>query len=153
MKSRIEARPRSPSDVRDAIVAQHDVLRGLLAGAISAADEPASSAQQIESLRAKARHLYQVLEEHMTFEDRVLPAALLDVIGWGEALRVEIEEDHRRQRDALATAVGAALDPEGSNLVHSVRVFASALLIDMEREERSLLVADLDALTTDSEGG
>ncbi len=66
-----------------------------------------------------------------------------------------MEEDHRRQRETLASAI-SAIGPaglSGAELVENVRSFAITLLVDMESEESGLLNADLDALAGDAKGG
>ncbi len=91
----------------------------------------------------------------MAFEEGVLPAALRDVIGWGAVIQQQMEEDHVRQREALALAI-SAIGPtglSGAELVDNVQSFATTLLIDMESEERGLLNADLDAMAGDAKGG
>jgi hypothetical protein len=113
------------------------------------------STRERDRLRARARDLCLTLEEHLSFEERALPTALHDVIGWGAVLREQIEEDHERQRRDLASA-RSALEPDGLSwleLADRVRVFAATLLADLEREDAHLVNADLDAIATDSEGG
>jgi hypothetical protein len=140
---------------REAILAEHDMLRRLLGETLGLAEVEAVAAAQLDALRGHARRLYAKLEEHMLFEERMLPPALRDVIGWGQALQELIAGDHARQRQELAEAK-AALDAEAlswSDLTAALRVFADRLLLDMEREEVGLQEADLDAIRTDGEGG
>jgi hypothetical protein len=142
-------------DARDAILSQHELLRALLAVTVESAGESAKSGRDFETLRGHAKRLYDTLAEHMSFEEQVLSAALRDVIGWGAVLQERIEEDHGRQRAALAIAL-SMLGPEGlsgAELIGNVRAFADSLLADMDEEERFLLQADVDAITTDSRGG
>jgi hypothetical protein len=147
--------PMSSSSLRDAILSRHDELRGVLAETVDLADSPARVGRDVEKLRAGAKRLYLTVEEVLTFEDQALPPALRDVIGWGAVLREQIEQDHRRQREALASAL-SALEPESlswSELASELRSFAGAILRDIENEEAALLNAYLDAIATDSEGG
>jgi hypothetical protein len=148
------ADPLSSRGLRDAILAHHDALRGVLLDAVTRADPRAMSGTDLGSLRADARRLYRTVEAHLAFEEQALPPALRDVIGWGPVLQQRIEEDHRRQREALDTAL-SALEPETSwfELANDMRAFAAALLRDLEREDEALLNAQLDALATDSAGG
>ena len=77
------------------------------------------------------------------------------MIGWGDVLQAELVEGHARQRAVLASA-RSALEPDGLSpvrLVQSVRSFADRMLDDLRAEERCLLNADLDAMTTDGRGG
>jgi hypothetical protein len=147
--------PLSSQGFRDAILEEHEVLRDLLAKAIALADGHERSASDLGDLRAQSRQLYVTLEEHMSFEERMLPVALRDVIGWSQALEARIAEDHGRQRRELAAAL-ALLDEDGlswDRLTDEMRAFSSTLLHDMETEEAGLLEADLDAVATDGEGG
>jgi hypothetical protein len=147
--------PLSSQGFRDAILEEHAVLRELLAQAIALASGDERSAGALDDLRGRSRQLYVTLEEHMSFEERMLPAALRDVIGWSRALEERIAEDHGRQRGELAAAL-ALLDEDGLSwvrLTDELRAFAATLLHDMETEEAGLLEADLDAVATDGEGG
>jgi hypothetical protein len=70
-------------------------------------------------------------------------------------VRAEIEEGHERQRAMLASAM-SELEPEDlspTRLVERVRTVADSLLHDFEAEEQFLLNADVDAITTDGQGG
>jgi hypothetical protein len=148
-------KPLSSSDARAAILSCHDELRGLVTETIHFADGAATSDRDFEPLRAHARELYEAFEEHMSFEERILPTALRDVIGWGFVLEAQVVEVHQKQRAILASAM-SALEPGGlsaAHLVQSVRTFADTILVDLETEETCLLNADLDALITDSRGG
>jgi hypothetical protein len=149
--------PLSSSDARAAILSSCEVLRGLAAETIQVAEGGAwsKSDRDFEPLRARAKDLCAAVAEHMEFEERILATALGDVIGWGHALRSQIEEDHERQRATIALAM-SALEPHGvasDRLLERVRAFADALLVDLESEERYLLTADVDALSVDSHGG
>jgi hypothetical protein len=145
----------SSSEVRDQIFVQHGMLRGLLAETMAIADSVPTSAAELDALRARAQALYDALAKHMAFEEGVLPAALRDVIGWGAVIQQQMEEDHVRQREALALAI-SAIGPtglSGAELVDNVQSFATTLLVDMDSEERGLLNADLDAMAGDAKGG
>lgn len=145
--------PLSSSEARDAILSRHDELRDLIIETIQHTDGATKS--DLEPLRAYARELCDAFEAHMDFEERMLPAALRDIIGWGAVVRAEIEEGHERQRATLASAI-SALEPEDlspTRVVDSVRAFADALLLDLKTEERYLLNAELDSIATHSQGG
>ncbi|HEX3903686.1 MAG TPA: hypothetical protein VH853_12610 [Polyangia bacterium] len=145
----------SSSDARAAILSSNEELRGLAAETIHVADGATRSDRDFEPLRAHAKDLCVAVAAHMDFEERILATALSDVIGWGSALRAQIEEDHERQRATVALAL-SALEPDSvsiGRLIERVRAFADSLLVDLESEERYLLTADLDALSIDSHGG
>jgi len=143
---------KSPSWIREEIVAQHGVLRGLVAETVALADDPERSQQELATLRVRAKKLYEALSRHVRFEEQALPVALRDVIGWGAVLHAQMEEGHQKQRARLAAA-RAALRLGRDELVASLHSFATALLVDMEKEELGLLWADLDAITVDGKGG
>jgi hypothetical protein len=108
-----------------------------------------------EPLRMHAKDLFAAFTEHMEFEERILPTALCDVIGWGPEMRVRMEQDHERCRASLAATM-LALEPDtlsAGRMIERIRELADALLVDLDSEERYLLTADLDALTNDSQGG
>jgi hypothetical protein len=143
--------PMSSSGVRDAIVSRHEGLRVLVAETV----ELARTSSEPDALRAHARSLYHAFEEHLSFEERAFPEALHDVIGWGPVLQEQIEREHLKEREALASAL-SALEPDTlsfGELASSVRAFAAALLDDIEREEAALLNAELDYTANDAEGG
>jgi hypothetical protein len=142
----------SSREARDAILSQHERLRKLLADTVALADSAWDAARRLARLHTHARNLYAALDEHMAFEEELLPSALRDVIGWGPQLQTEIEKEHDRQRAALDSAV-AALGLPATDLVDRLRVLADALLADMTLEEKRLLRADIDAIPTDTQGG
>jgi hypothetical protein len=147
--------PVSSSDARAAILSCHEELRGLITETIGFVEEALAPHGDFEPLRAQARELYEAFEEHMDFEERILPAALRDVIGCGSVLEAQVVEGHERQREILASAM-SALGPaglSGARLIESVRAFADTFLVDLRSEERCLLSAELDALATDTPGG
>jgi hypothetical protein len=80
---------------------------------------------------------------------------LREVIGWGSVLQAQVVEGHEKQRAILASAMSALELAENSpaHIVESVRAFADTLLADLKTEERYLLTADLDAMTTETHGG
>ncbi|HZL20633.1 MAG TPA: hypothetical protein VFG23_23070 [Polyangia bacterium] len=143
--------PVSSSDARAAILSCHEELRGLVTETIHFVESDCD----FEPLRTHARELYEAFEEHIDFEERVLPTALRDVIGWGSVLQAQVVEGHEKQRAILASA-RSALEPAGlspARLAQSVRTLANTILGDLKTEESCLLSADLDALATDASGG
>jgi hypothetical protein len=143
------------SEARNAIVAQHERLRALVARTLMLADSAVGSPAFVEELRRSAGALYDELDRHLRYEEEVLAAALRDVHSLGASLHDQLTDDHGRQREALTFAI-EALDPEalsGSALAHSVRVFVVALLQDVDHEERILLEADVDEMADDAYGG
>ena len=145
----------SSSDARAAILSSNEELRGLVQETIQVAEETTEWEVDFEPLRMHAKDLFAAFTEHMEFEERILPTALCDVIGWGPELRAQMEEDHERCRASLAATM-LALEPDSlsaGRMIATIREVADALLLDLDTEERYLLTADLDALTNDSQGG
>jgi hypothetical protein len=147
--------PMSSSEARAAILSSNEELRGLVQETIHVAEGVTESEVDFEPLRLHAKDLFAAFTEHMEFEERILPTALCDVIGWGPELRAQMEEDHERCRASLAAAM-LTLEPDSlsaARMIERIRALADALLVDLSSEERYLLTADLDALANDSEGG
>ena len=150
--------PMSSSDARAAILSSNEELRGLVQETMHVAEwttDETTESVDFEPLRMHAKDLFAAFTEHMEFEERILPTALCDVIGWGPELRAQMEKDHERCRAALAATM-LALEPESlsaGRMIERIRELADALLVDLDSEERYLLTADLDALTNDSGGG
>ena len=145
----------SSSEARAAIMSCHDELRGLVSETIHAADKATVSENEFEPLRSHALLLFQAFEEHMDFEEELLPAALRDVIGRGSMLVKEVVDVHEKRRSTLALAM-SALEPgllSRKHVVASVRALADTLLRDLKPEERCLHTADLDAIVSDGHGG
>jgi hypothetical protein len=148
----------SSNGFRNAILARHDVLRGLVADTVHLTDRragPRVRPRDVDVLRERARDLFLTLDANLTFEERTFPAALRDIIGWGPVLQEQIHETHEHQRQVLAGAL-SALDHEPRNwaqLARDVCAVIESVLRDLEKEEAALLDADLDFFTTDGEGG
>jgi hypothetical protein len=147
--------PLSSSDVRDEIFSQHEHLRRRLTETIEIADRAERRELPLDILRAQARSLCEEVAAQMEMEERLLPAALRDVIGWGAVLQAKMSEDHQRQRVMLAAARTALEQSEASApaLSDRVRTLVSTVLFDIEAEEQGLLHADIDALAIQSQGG
>ena len=108
--------PMSSSDARAAILSSNEELRGLVQETIHVAEEVTElEVEYFEPLRMHAKDLFAAFTEHMEFEERILPTALCDVIGWGAAVRAQMEEDHQRCRASLAAdhAGAGARQPVG----------------------------------------
>jgi Hemerythrin HHE cation binding domain len=147
--------PLSSGDARAAILICHDELRGLVTETIHAAESATRYEHGFEPLRIHARELYEACEAHMDFEERILAAALRDVIGIGSVLQAQVVQGHEKQRVTLEAAM-SALDPDQpspARLVESIREFTDKLLTDLTIEERCLLSADVDEMVIDTRGG
>jgi hypothetical protein len=147
--------PGASNQARSAIFAQHGHLRARIAQTVDIATDVAATVRSIDVLREAAQDLYVALDEHMRFEEDLLSTALADVVGWGAALHKEVEEEHGRQRSSLASAIAALVPGQLTphELAGSVLAQTTLLLADIEREERALMTAEVDALIADGAGG
>ena len=152
---RVSTVPQSSSEVRDEILSQHSRLRRRLKQIVEIAARVTVSPSSLDDLCEEARNLFEELAVHMETEEAMFPAALRDVIGWGAVLRAQMTDDHERQRADLARARSSLEQRRAAPdaLAEGVRAFATRVLADMEEEEQGLLQADLDAISTETEGG
>jgi len=142
----------SSSEARAAIRASHEALRGIALRTMTMAGDGGVGE---ESLRLQGRTLCAAVEDHLEFEESLMGLALADVLGLEGVLLVQLEADHERQR-ANASSTLSALVPANltrSHLIASIRALAESVLLDLTREERIFLRADVDELANDSPGG
>jgi hypothetical protein len=142
----------SSGDARGAIRSSQDELRALALQALTLAGDGAASD---EALRAQGRRLCAAVQAHLDFEERMMATALADVLGLEGVLLVQLEADHQRQlSNAAATlSVMEAFDLTRPRLIASIRALAESVLLDLDREERTFMTADVDELANDSPGG
>jgi len=142
----------SSSEARAAIRASHEALRGIALRTMTMAGDGAAGE---DALRLQGRTLCAAVDDHLEFEESLMAVALADVLGLEGVLLVQLEADHQRQR-ANAASTLAALAPDDlrrPRLVASIRALAESVLLDLAREERTFLRADVDELSNDSPGG
>jgi hypothetical protein len=156
MRATATGQELSSSEARAVILSQHASLREQVSETLTLAEGAGSTRRELDPLQTRARGLYEAFTAHMELEERVLAIALADVIGWGGELIREIERDHERQRADLHAAL-RAVEREtarvGGGLIASVQRFSATLLGALDREERLLLTADVDAMIVDGRGG
>lgn len=142
----------SSSEARAAIRASHEALRGVALRTMTMAGDGGAHE---DSLRLQGRTLCAAVADHLEFEESLMGLALADVLGLEGVLLVQLEADHQRQRmnasSTLSTLAPAHLTRPG--LIASIRSLAESVLLDLTREERIFLRADVDELANDSPGG
>lgn len=142
----------SSSEARAALLAGQEALRAIAVQTRRMADDPSVTD---EALRVQGRQLCTAVQEHLDFEQGIVAMALADVLGLEGVLLVQLEADRQRQR-ANAMSTVAALQPADlsrARLVASIRSLAESVMLDLAREERYFMKADVDELTNDSPGG
>ena len=126
---------------RRGILWQHVQIRTLLARAREVAElaldgtppSPGAVASAVADLRS-------VMEVHLCFEEKVLLPLLLDDIPLGLQRAERLLDEHRRQREVLATLHREASNyPELPTLAAKLAFLTAWLLADMEEEERCLV--------------
>lgn len=147
----------NPSEVRNRVLADHELLRERLArieilartvleGRVGAASE----------LRDHAAELGVELSNHFDLEDDILVEVLRNADPWGPERVARLQEDHARQRQMLAQLRQSAGDVGRPDLelALTARGFVQLMFEDMEEEERLLLSEDLlrdDIIALDGE--
>lgn len=133
-----------PSRVRARVLAEHAVLRDLIAvvrAAMARADEGSGT---IEALRWEAGCLLASLTRHLDLEDALLAPILREIDAWGPVRAARLAADHAAQRRTIARLKHRIDGMETAPaLVGTLRPFTDELMRDMEAEERDLLPADL----------
>ena len=140
-------RPSRPTAaaVRDEILAQHSALRRFLeevaaaARATGAGDESSG-----RSLCAMCMRLRSRFERHLAFEEATLVPALRQTDPWGVERARRLVDEHARQRQELSTLVALGqMEHDARTVAFVLQTLVSDILIDMEHEERELLVPEV----------
>jgi Hemerythrin HHE cation binding domain len=130
---------------RRGILWQHQQIRVLLEkgkaiaelaldGAVPSSDAVAST---IGDLRA-------TMEVHLAFEEKVLMPLLADDLPLGPQRAERLLDEHRRQRETLATLHREArAHPALPTLAVKLALLTSWLLADMDEEELCLIIPDV----------
>jgi len=143
---------------RGAILAQHERIRDLLDRAYGVAeaalDDNAPSPDAVASAIADIR---TILEVHLAFEEKSLLPILRDDLPLGPERADRLLDEHKRQRETLATLHREACAfPQLPILAAKLAFLTEWLLADMVEEERSLLVPDVvrdDIVVIDQSSG
>ena len=128
-----------PSEVRERVLADHEVLRqdlDELERSARAADGP--EAGRVPELRVHAERLLAKLQRHMRWEDRFLAPALREADAWGEERAARLDEEHREQRELLRHVLEGLRDPTrpGAVLVANLLDLVALLREDISRRLR-----------------
>ena len=135
-----------PSEVRQAIVAQHEELRGLLRSLDELARRAAEADDAcVPALREIGFHLHDKLVAHLDFEDRYLVPAIRDADGWGEERANLLAQEHVEQRELFQYILVRLRDANRASILlgRELLAFVEVLLSDMQQEEQTVLDADL----------
>jgi hypothetical protein len=97
------------------------------------------------------------MDIHLAFEERVLMPLLADDLPLGPQRAERLLDEHRRQRETLATLHREACAHPGlPTLAVKLAFLTSWLLADMDEEERSFIIPDVvrdDIVVVDQASG
>ena len=146
------------SEVRSIILAEHEVIRGMLREIDTIAKGAITSGGDASMLRGRGRALHQKLVAHLDLEDRVLVPALRDSDGWGEERARQLSEEHQEQRELLEYILKQLGSQSRTTRVlgRTLRNFVDVMLDDMNHEESAILRGDVlrdDVVGIDVEAG
>ena len=142
----------------DAILAQHHRIRALLARARGVAEaaldgEPPSP----DAVASSIGDIRTIMEVHLAYEEKALLPILRDDLPLGPERADRLLDEHRRQRETLATLHREACAfPELPMLAAKLAFLTEWLLADMGEEERSLLIPEVvrdDVVIIDQSSG
>ncbi len=148
-----------PSEVRQRILDDHEVIRAMLHAVEQVSTEVINGASQLTGpMRLEGETLMERLLEHMHWEDLHLRPALCEADAWGQERAERLDRDHREQREMLHYALASVEDQSRPPLViaRQLQDLVRLLREDMEDEEQ-LLVNDRvlrdDVVSIDVETG
>ena len=136
-------------DVRSEILRQHQELRGLLPRVETLAEQFERSEGEAPDLARELREaglaLYEKFGEHLDSEQELLEPALQRAGERGQRLLRRLEHEHREQRELLGYLLSRLRErPEPTILLsRQLHNFANYLRLEMEHEEKTLLVPEL----------
>jgi hypothetical protein len=143
---------------REAILAQHDRIRGLLARARAIAEAALDgSPPSPDAVASSIGDIRSIMEVHLAFEEKSLLPILRDDLPLGPTRADRLLDEHSRQRQTLATLHREACAfPDFVILAAKLAFLTEWLLADMNEEERSLLTPDVirdDVVVIDQSSG
>ena len=131
-----------PSEVRQRILEDHEVIRAILVSLEYLAGQVIAGSQSLGGpLRLEGEGLLVRLHTHMGWEDTYLRPALLEAKKWGEMRAHQLDADHREQRELLTLALDRLQDPSRPPILVARGVLDLVKLIraDMDEEEQAML--------------
>ena len=134
-----------PSQVRSAILGEHEEIRAILGAVDALAGTPQVGPKEVEALRQQSLVLHRRLIAHLEFEDRHLVPAVRDADAWGEERARRLVEEHAEQRELLEYILMQLGDRERAPqlLCRTLRTFVELVNEDMVHEESALLRDDI----------
>jgi hypothetical protein len=140
------------------ILAQHVQIRDLLLRSQkTAAAALEGEAVAPDAVTSAIGDIRTTMEVHLAYEERVLLPLLRDDLPLGPERADRLLDEHRRQREMLATLHHEAVaGPKLPLLAAKLDVLARWLLEDMQEEERCLLIPDVvrdDVVVVDQSDG
>ncbi len=128
-----------PAWVRERVLGEHEVLRGMLTSLEALATRVLDGdARVLGELRAASSELYQTMLRHIELEETLLVPALREADSFGAVRAVDLHAEHDHQREALFDALMVA-PLEGVELAQSAVRIAAELRTHMAHEERELV--------------
>ena len=141
-----ENAPRTPSELRRTVLAQHAELSKLLDTVAAAARRvQGGDGSVLDLLRDCGRELHERMSEHLDYEDRWLVPAMRELDAWGTERARSIDEEHRDQRELLSFVLSRLEDRKApvQLLADQLLSFVAAMRDDMQFEEAAVLREDL----------
>lgn len=143
---------------RRGILWQHQQIRVLLEkGKVIAELALDGAAPSSDAVASTIGDLRATMEVHLAFEEKVLMPLLADDLPLGPQRAERLLDEHRRQRETLATLHReASAHPELPTLAVKLAFLTSWLLADMDEEELCLIIPDVvrdDAVVSDQASG
>jgi len=147
----------TPSEIRRALLREHDDLRASIDETRDAASRADNGPAEFEDLRDRLRHLVDKLVQHNRHEEDLLLGVLRTADAWGP-LREEVMNAHHAVEHRQF--VGALLEASAIREVDTFRAIVlpaiDRLLDHMAHEERMFLSEDVlrdDAVVIDQSSG
>jgi hemerythrin-like domain-containing protein len=128
-----------PAELRKTIIAEHEVLRGMLLRIEVLAHRVLKGRPGVaEQLRAQARTFDDRFHRHLENEERLLIPVLLKTDAWGAERVLRIREDHASHRRIMNNVLSRHLRGEGNVLEFALVAWGFVRLIreDMDSEEK-----------------
>jgi len=144
--------PEKPSEIRQRVLAQHDLLRLRLQALNEGVDQLRAGNLSVEELRIRAWETLALLRAHVKDEERWLLPALKEADGFGPVRVEALRDEHQQQAKEMAETLEALREAKGAEaLAEGVEGLVQRILDDMDEEERTYLSPNLlkdDLVTT-----
>ncbi len=134
----------SPKRLRERLLREHQSLRRSVQAVEGLLDQAEFDREDaVLELRTKTRDLYTSLCDHLEREEQLLSPVLREANAFGEEREAQLHENHRAQREKLASQLADSDTMTNTELVASLRAWIPTALQDLEREEREVLTEDM----------